>query len=216
MFRCGYFPFSAPLNGEQKCIIHHDLQLSFLFLSLFLSMDMHFIPNLYECFRIQTHIENCFTTKIQKWKAMQFTVNVFLLRNKNIHVKFYYWNCKCRYYSAILIGECRQNLIKNVIISAFHFDSSNLIKNSFVCCQWVYLFGKFYFFFVIFLVYKEVISQLVFLAMNFWALKIYRIWKCDCSISWVFHLSSSIASLFFSCAVFHFHVLLLLLDQPLH
>lgn len=33
-----------------------------------------------------------------KWKTMQFTVNVFLLRNKNVHVKFYCWNCKCRYY----------------------------------------------------------------------------------------------------------------------
>lgn len=38
---------------------------------------------------------------------MQFTVNVFLLRNKNVHVKFYYWNCKCRYYSESQCDVCK-------------------------------------------------------------------------------------------------------------
>lgn len=118
---------------------------SFFSRSLFLSMDAVYSQPIWTFSNPNTH--RIVSTEIQKWKALQFTVNVFLLRNKNIHVKFYYWNCKCRYYSAILIGECRQNLIKNVIISAFHFDSSNLIKNSFVCCQWVYLFGNFFFVF---------------------------------------------------------------------
>lgn len=66
-------------------------------------------------------------------KRIAFTVNVFLLRNKNIHVKFYIIGIASAVIIAILIWECCRNLIKKCRYICVSFWLCNSINISFVC-----------------------------------------------------------------------------------